>query len=84
MWGGCQRECFYTVRNTVGRRAHTSYRKGGSVTKKTHELVYYESIKREVKTEPMYECRCDVLVCRLCGGSGTGWPLVDFLFSMNQ
>ena len=22
-------------------------------------VVYYESIKREVKTEPIYECRCD-------------------------
>jgi hypothetical protein len=21
--------------------------------------VYYESIKRELKTRPMYECRCD-------------------------
>ena len=22
-------------------------------------VVYYESIKRELKTEPIYECRCD-------------------------
>ena len=22
-------------------------------------LVYYESIKRELKTRPIYECRCD-------------------------
>jgi hypothetical protein len=22
-------------------------------------IVYYESIKREVKTRPRYECRCD-------------------------
>ena len=22
-------------------------------------VVYYESIKRELKTKPMYECRCD-------------------------
>ena len=22
-------------------------------------VVYYESINREVKTEPIYECRCD-------------------------
>jgi hypothetical protein len=22
-------------------------------------LVYYESIKREVKTRPIYDCRCD-------------------------
>jgi hypothetical protein len=22
-------------------------------------FVYYESIKREVKTRPIYECRCD-------------------------
>jgi hypothetical protein len=22
-------------------------------------VVYYESIKREVKTRPIYECRCD-------------------------
>ena len=22
-------------------------------------VVYYESIKRELKTRPMYECRCD-------------------------
>jgi hypothetical protein len=22
-------------------------------------IVYYESIKREVKTRPIYECRCD-------------------------
>ncbi len=22
-------------------------------------FVYYESIKRELKTEPMYECQCD-------------------------
>ena len=22
-------------------------------------LVYYESIKREIKTKPTYECRCD-------------------------
>ena len=29
-------------------------------TKDTVEtFVYYESIKREVKTRPMYECRCD-------------------------
>ena len=23
------------------------------------EVVYYESIKRELKTKPIYECRCD-------------------------
>jgi hypothetical protein len=23
-----------------------------------HRVVYYESIKREVKTRPIYECRC--------------------------
>jgi len=23
------------------------------------EIVYYESIKRELKTRPIYECRCD-------------------------
>ena len=23
------------------------------------KVVYYESIKRELKTRPMYECRCD-------------------------
>ena len=23
------------------------------------KVVYYESIKREIKTEPIYECRCD-------------------------
>jgi hypothetical protein len=23
------------------------------------QKVYYESIKREVKTRPIYECRCD-------------------------
>ncbi len=23
------------------------------------EVVYYESIKRELKTRPIYECRCD-------------------------
>jgi hypothetical protein len=22
-------------------------------------IVYYESIKRELKTRPIYECRCD-------------------------
>ena len=22
-------------------------------------IVYYESIKREIKTRPIYECRCD-------------------------
>jgi hypothetical protein len=22
-------------------------------------LVYYESIEREIKTRPIYECRCD-------------------------
>ena len=22
-------------------------------------FVYYESLKRELKTKPMYECRCD-------------------------
>ena len=22
-------------------------------------VVYYESIKRELKTKPIYECRCD-------------------------
>ncbi len=25
----------------------------------TKYVVYYESIKRELKTEPIYECRCD-------------------------
>ena len=24
-----------------------------------HWVVYYESIKRELKTRPIYECRCD-------------------------
>ena len=24
-----------------------------------YKVVYYESIKREVKTRPIYECRCD-------------------------
>ena len=23
------------------------------------EVVYYESIKRELKTRPIYDCRCD-------------------------
>ena len=23
------------------------------------EVVYYESMKRELKTRPIYECRCD-------------------------
>ena len=26
---------------------------------KLEDVVYYESIKREIKTEPIYECRCD-------------------------
>ena len=25
----------------------------------TNLVVYYESINRELKTEPIYECRCD-------------------------
>jgi hypothetical protein len=24
-----------------------------------NKLVYYESMKRELKTRPIYECRCD-------------------------
>ena len=29
-------------------------------------FVYYESIKRELKTEPIYDCRCDErLKCRV-------------------
>jgi hypothetical protein len=24
-----------------------------------YSVVYYESIKRELKTRPIYECRCD-------------------------
>jgi hypothetical protein len=27
--------------------------------KKNERLVYYESIKRELKIKPTYECRCD-------------------------
>ena len=27
--------------------------------KRQYEIVYYESIKRELKTRPIYECRCD-------------------------
>jgi hypothetical protein len=26
---------------------------------KPKKVVYYESIKRELKTRPIYECRCD-------------------------
>ena len=26
---------------------------------RVHFLVYYESIKRELKIRPVYECRCD-------------------------
>ena len=57
----CQCEFYNTVRNTTGHRTRRSCPKGGSVAKKTHELitvVYYESIKREVKTKHIYECLC--------------------------
>jgi hypothetical protein len=34
------------------------------------KVVYYESIKRELKIKPIYECRCDG---RLHTGSFTYW-----------
>ena len=29
------------------------------ITSPSNYVVYYESIKRELKTRPIYECRCD-------------------------
>jgi hypothetical protein len=29
------------------------------VVRQNQKSVYYESIKRELKTRPIYECRCD-------------------------
>ncbi len=29
------------------------------VTRERHTVVYYKSIKRELQTKPIYECRCD-------------------------
>ena len=32
---------------------------GGTESTGQFVVVYYESIKREIKTRPIYECRCD-------------------------
>ena len=46
---------FHTVTNRI-ENVHY-YR--GSEKRKTWFVVYYESIKRELKTTRIYECRCD-------------------------
>jgi hypothetical protein len=35
------------------------YEFGNLLCRGCHYLVYYESIKRELKIKPIYECRCD-------------------------
>jgi hypothetical protein len=41
--------------------SHTtkSHRFCSKKKKKEENVVYYESIKRELKTRPIYDCRCD-------------------------
>ncbi len=34
-------------------------RKGEGYHDSSHRVVYYESINRELKIKPIYECRCD-------------------------
>jgi hypothetical protein len=36
-----------------------TFHKTGRTCDHYYLFVYYESIKREVKTRPIYECRCD-------------------------
>ena len=36
-----------------------SHTLGGTRNLSRGVVVYYESMKRELKTEPIYECRCD-------------------------
>ena len=54
----------YRIKGDLGeciKRGVTEEVKGVGVLKDESEeiVVYYESIKRELKTRPIYECRCD-------------------------
>jgi hypothetical protein len=44
---------------TPSRLRLTRKERGGVRNTNQKLVVYYESIKRELKIKPMYECRCD-------------------------